>query len=192
MERCVNFAYGSNLHPVRMGRRCPGARLLGCGVLPGWRLAFRKRGQDGSAKGDAVWTGRPEDGLWVAAYALSAVDKARLDYAEGLGRGYREETVRGVVGGAERGGSLYVAEGAAVDGALRPFEWYRAMVAAGAAYHGFPPAYQTAIRSVPAAPDLDGGRAAREWGLVAALEAANRACRPAPGGRGRGQGPGFS
>jgi len=174
MATCVYFAYGSNLHPVRLGKRCPSARLLGVGVLPGWRLAFHKRGRDGSAKGDAVRTGRPEDRLGVAAYELSAEDKIELDALEGLGSGYRQETVRAVVDGVEREGSLYVAERSAVDDTLQPFAWYRAMVAAGAAYHGFPEEFLAEVQAVRAAPDLNPGRAVQQWQLVAEMATGHR------------------
>jgi hypothetical protein len=175
MPTCVYFAYGSNLHPVRLGRRCPSATLLGTGVLPGWELTFHKRGRDGSAKGDASWTGHPGDRLRVAAFELSTADKARLDAVEGLGRGYREGVVRVRVAGVERTGSLYVAEAGAVDETLRPFTWYRAMVVAGAEYHGFPEPYLDRLRAVSPAPDPDVRRSAEQWPLLAEMVAANRA-----------------
>jgi len=38
------FAYGSNMHPAQMAERCPGARAVGQGVLPGWRFLITTRG----------------------------------------------------------------------------------------------------------------------------------------------------
>ena len=35
------FAYGSNMNPIRMAQRCPGAIMLGVGVLRNYRLAER-------------------------------------------------------------------------------------------------------------------------------------------------------
>ena len=35
------FAYGSNMHPARMARRCPGAITVGVGVLRNHRLTER-------------------------------------------------------------------------------------------------------------------------------------------------------
>lgn len=35
------FAYGSNMHPARMARRCPGAVTVGVGVLRNYRLTER-------------------------------------------------------------------------------------------------------------------------------------------------------
>ena len=37
------FAYGSNMDPVQMEERCPGAVALGAAHLPGWRLTFTRR-----------------------------------------------------------------------------------------------------------------------------------------------------
>ncbi|MAI46699.1 MAG: gamma-glutamylcyclotransferase [Hyphomicrobiaceae bacterium TMED74] len=38
------FAYGSNLLPKQMQRRCPGARAVGRGKLDDWQLIFNTRG----------------------------------------------------------------------------------------------------------------------------------------------------
>lgn len=38
------FAYGSNMLPEQMARRCPGARPLGRGSLPHWKYITTKRG----------------------------------------------------------------------------------------------------------------------------------------------------
>ncbi|HUS98383.1 MAG TPA: gamma-glutamylcyclotransferase family protein [Hyphomicrobiaceae bacterium] len=38
------FAYGSNMSPPQMARRCPGARNSGAGVLENWRLIITVRG----------------------------------------------------------------------------------------------------------------------------------------------------
>ena len=35
------FAYGSNMNPYRMAQRCPGANLVGAGLLRNYRLAER-------------------------------------------------------------------------------------------------------------------------------------------------------
>jgi len=176
------FAYGSNLHPVRLGKRCPSAQLVGSGQLSGWRMEFRKRGRDGSAKGDAVWTGRPEDHLWFAAYELRPADKAHLDAVEGVGQGYREEPV--CARGTDLPSFLYVAEAAAVDAGLVPFDWYHAMVVAGATFHGFPQAYLAELQAVPTVFDPDARRSAEQWEVVAEMAAAAAAGPGLPGRQG--------
>jgi gamma-glutamylcyclotransferase len=44
------FAYGSNLDLARMRARAPAVGLIGPALLQGMRLAFDKRGGDGSGK----------------------------------------------------------------------------------------------------------------------------------------------
>ena len=40
MNRTLYFAYGSNLDPTQMRRRCPTSAPAGPATLDGWRLAF--------------------------------------------------------------------------------------------------------------------------------------------------------
>ena len=50
LARIISLAYGSNLHPFRLTHRVPSAKLLGVVSVPGKRLAFHKRSDDGSGK----------------------------------------------------------------------------------------------------------------------------------------------
>ena len=53
-----------------------------------------------------------------------------------------------------------------IDPGLRPFDWYKALVAAGARRHGFPQPYRDAIESVSAQPDSDDARATQNAALI--------------------------
>ena len=59
------FAYGSNLHPPQMARRCPGAMAAGRAILPGWRLILSTKGSanivpdSGSQVHGALWRFMP-------------------------------------------------------------------------------------------------------------------------------------
>ena len=71
------FAYGSNLHPVRLLERVPSAQLVG-GMLS-WsqhRLAFHKKSQDGSSKCNLVHTGEESDEVYGAIYQMDSAHKA--------------------------------------------------------------------------------------------------------------------
>ena len=57
VNRLLYFAYGSNLHPTRLGDRAPSVELVGTAVLEGHALRFHKRGADGSGKCNALATG---------------------------------------------------------------------------------------------------------------------------------------
>jgi len=61
VRRCYYLAYGSILHPLRLGERISSAQLCGVTTLRGYRLAWHKRGADGSGKCDLVRTNREQD-----------------------------------------------------------------------------------------------------------------------------------
>ena len=71
------FAYGSNLWAPRLRTRCPSASFVTTGRLPGWSVAYRKPGADGTAKLDLVPApGRAAHG---AVYEIHDTDAAALD-----------------------------------------------------------------------------------------------------------------
>ncbi len=164
------LAFGSNLHPLRLGERVPSARLRGRIELPGCRLAFHKRGQDGSGKGDLVWTGGSGHRVVGALFAIDAAEKGRLDAAEGAGYRAAPLTVR--LGLETVEAFVYLGNASHIDPELRPFRWYRDLVWAGARFHGAPEAYLAGIAAVPAAADPDPGRRARSEALLARIRAA--------------------
>ncbi len=159
------FAYGSNLHPERMRRRVPSAQPLGCAVLTGHLLRFHKASRkDGSGKCDAHYTGRPQDRVYGAVYSLVAAEKAALDAVEGPGYEVAERVV--ILAGTQRPVFLYRARPEAVQADLQPYDWYHALVVAGARHHGLPEAYVARLAKVTAALDPDPERAALERSLL--------------------------
>jgi gamma-glutamylcyclotransferase (GGCT)/AIG2-like uncharacterized protein YtfP len=79
------FAYGSNLDPAQMQRRCPSARFVAIARLPDHRLAFTRYARD---RGCGTCDGVPEAGkeIWGAVFDISEADLHRMDDSEG----YRE------------------------------------------------------------------------------------------------------
>jgi hypothetical protein len=63
----------------------------------------------------------------------------------------------------------YLAAPAALDDTLRPFDWYRDLVVAGARLLGFPPAYVVRVEIVAVEADPDDARAAEHTQLLARL-----------------------
>jgi hypothetical protein len=90
-------AYGSNMDPAQMLRRCPSSPHIGTGWVPGWRLTFgaEEYGWDG-----ALATLVPEDaaapGVFVALYDLTAADERALDAWEGADQGLYQRVHLGV------------------------------------------------------------------------------------------------
>ena len=158
-------AYGSNLHPVRLTERLPSARLLGTGHLHDWSLRFHKLSKDASGKCSIV---PGDEGVFFAIFDISDGDKLELDRIEGVGGGYAATSLTIPPFG---NCATYIAEALYVDEALRPYDWYREFVLAGADFHGFPDDYVARIASVRAIPDPDAERSAGQWALAQRIRA---------------------
>lgn len=170
MSELIYFAYGSNLHPLRLRRRVPSSRPLGTAVLPDHALRFDKRSvSDGSGKCRiAAQTGSRVHGVL---FSLRADERPNLDAAESLGVGYFLEHIQVLTAQGEPVRAFtYVANPERVDATVQPFCWYRDIVAAGARFHAFPQDYIEAIARRPVWEDPDPERRARQQALV-------RACR---------------
>jgi hypothetical protein len=124
--------------------------------VTGFRLRFHKRSQDGSGKctirpaGDSV--------VYGVVFDVDASEVDALDEAEQRGRGYRRRDVRVDTGAASAEAFAYVAQPAYVDDALLPYEWYHALVLAGAREHELPGAYVARLASVRSYPDPNEAR----------------------------------
>ena len=92
-------AYGSNMDPAQMVRRCPSSPFLGTGWIRGWRLTFgaEEYGWEG-ALATLVPDEAPEQlhpGVYVALYDLTDADETALDAWEGADHGlYRKLHLR--------------------------------------------------------------------------------------------------
>ncbi len=150
----VNYiAYGSNLYPPRLLARIPIVETIGMVELPGWALKFNKLGGDGSGKCNLAE--RASATAFGAVYIIRPPDKLILDRIEGLGRGYRDQWIEiAPIGRCV----FYRATETTIDTRLKPYDWYKGFVLAGARLHGFPQTYVDAIDAVPSQPDPDAAR----------------------------------
>jgi hypothetical protein len=93
-------AYGSNMDPEQMLRRCPSSPHTGTGWIRGWRLTFgaEEYGWDGALATlvpteDDYDSGDP--GVFVALYDLTDADERVLNTWEGADQGlYRRVHLR--------------------------------------------------------------------------------------------------
>lgn len=126
------FAFGSNMLAERLRQRCPSAEVLGPARAHGHRLTFSKRGWlDGSGK--CALVPRHDDFAHGVLYRIAADERTQLDHVEGVGQGYRRFDrfmVRREHDGSDIAAVTYIATHH--DDALVPFDWYRALVLAGA------------------------------------------------------------
>lgn len=147
---------------LRAPTRCPSTEPLAVGMLAGHVLAFRKESDDRSAKCD-IPTGKPEDFVHGFVFRIASSERKQLEQAEGVGKGY-EATVGEIV---TSHGTIpcvtYVAT--RINDRLRPYDWYRDLVLAGALEHDLPDSYVTRIAETPTVPDPMPARTARQEAL---------------------------
>jgi gamma-glutamylcyclotransferase len=163
--RVLYFAYGANVHPGWLRQRVPTAVPLGAAQLPGYRLEFHKRGRDGAGRSNAWRTGAAGDCLHGALYRLAADDLQRLG-AAGAGYHLEELPVRTAAGPVTA--LAWCADLDHIEQGLRPWDWYVALLRAGAALHGLPAPYQHWLASVPVIEDPDRERVARALDVISA------------------------
>jgi gamma-glutamylcyclotransferase len=165
------FAYGSNMSSRRLTApdRAPSATRVAVGYVPGRRLTLDKfSARDRSGKCDCEATGNPADRVYGVVYRIAASERAALDEAEGLHRGYRDEMLAVVAGEVTYRALGYVATDKRPD--LPVFDWYLEHVLAGAAENELPPGYVEAIRRIPTVVDGNRGRAADERARYGSLD----------------------
>ena len=142
-------AYGSNMDPAQMQRRCPSSPFLGTGWVRGWRLTFgaEEYGWEG-ALATVVPDPSPEQlhpGVFVALYDLTPADERELDAWEGADRGlYRKLNLRVHTLGGDVVAYVYALD--AFEGGL-PSARHLGAIADGAEAAGAPTDYVTALRS---------------------------------------------
>ncbi len=162
----VYFAYGSNMHSrrLRASERAPSAVTIGIGFVQGRRLTFDKVSQDGSGKCDIEFTNNPNDRAYGVLFKILSAEKPKLDKAEGVGNGYKEQNIRVVTSNGESVAITYVAT--TKDPTLRPYHWYKALVVAGAVEHGLPNAYVEWLRTFESQADPNTKRRAENEALL--------------------------
>jgi gamma-glutamylcyclotransferase (GGCT)/AIG2-like uncharacterized protein YtfP len=142
-------AYGSNMDPAQMLRRCPSSPHTGTGWVPGWRLTFgaEEYGWEG-AMATLVPDETPEQmhpGVFVALYDLTEADERALDAWEGADSGlYRRVHLRVNTLNGDEVAYVYVLD--AFEGGL-PSARHLGAIADGAEAAGAPTDYVTALRS---------------------------------------------
>lgn len=134
----LHFAFGSNIVPTQMAKRCPGATSLGNAMLDGHRFGIGRQGY-----GTVV----PEPGAIVHGilWALRPEDEAALDVYEGVRHGLYRKVLCHVrtTDGVGHEAMVYVAANPEPGAAVRG---YIERIVAAAAAHGFPAAYLDELR----------------------------------------------
>lgn len=180
MDELLYFAYGSNMATRRLRRRVPSARVIDVATLSGHRLAWHKKGSDGSGKCD-IPAARSEDIVYGVLYAIHPAHKPPLDRAEGLGRSYQQKYVDVWLPARAVSMTALTYYAIRIDPTYVPYDWYRDHVLIGAREHALPEHYVRRIESVPVLPDADERRESAERGVHA--DDGARALPPGKAGR---------
>ena len=146
------FAYGSNMDPVQMRQRCPGAQTAGTAVLRDHRLCF-PRLSDRRGCGVASVEPAVGDEVWGVLYRLDAADLAELDGFEGFGAGrpardnrYNRLAIVVEVEGVPTEAEAYFA--VATENPPAPNAVYLAHLRDGARHHGLPETYRAFLEEL--------------------------------------------
>ena len=141
------FAYGSNMDPVQMARRCPGSRSLGRARLADHRLAFT---YDSVRWGGGVGTVLPVQGeeTWGVLWDLDEDHVESLDRYEQIADDvYRRTEVIVQASDGPCEAMMYVATDRRHR---RPSRRYVRALLRGARAHDFPAHYISALEQVRA------------------------------------------
>jgi hypothetical protein len=156
------FAYGSNMLTQRLRARCPSAVVRQIAWVDNAAISFSKKSQDKSGKATIDFAAGKR--IFGVVFDLADADLLGLDSFEGVGNGYdrKDDFLIQIMGSDEPIKAVtYLANPASIDRALQPFDWYLALVIAGARQHALPPAYVGILESTPARRDPKGKRPSR-------------------------------
>ncbi len=163
------FSYGSNMLVERLLARCPSAKLLGVAKARGYELKFSKKSKDGSGKAMPFATKQAGAVIHGVLFDISKDELKALDRAKRCGYGYDRTpdfSVYLIDEAAPVEVTTYVANAGYIYPGLQPFDWYLALVIAGAQQHDFPTKYIKSLRAVPHFPDKDLKRTADALGII--------------------------
>lgn len=164
MPSFLYFAYGSNMlaERLRAKERCPSARFVARAKADGVTLSFSKRSDDGSGKATLERRDVPPfSPVYGCLYELSAHDMDALDRVEGYPAHYKKFgafTVTRWDTGAIVSAVTYIAQETRIDKTLKPYDWYLALVVAGAKQNQLPKAYIDQLARAVSRDDPDAGR----------------------------------
>jgi hypothetical protein len=159
------FAYGSNLLRERLLERCPGIMYAGRATLPAHRLTFDKASADLSGK----CTFEPAEGESVLGviWRLPVSELGALDASEGQ----EYERLEIEVAQVEDLKKVLTYRARNISPGLKPYDWYLALVTAGASQQGLPHDYVEQLSARPFDVDPNVTRKTRREALEA-LDAA--------------------
>ena len=129
----------------RLVARCSTAKAIGTAFVYDYCIEFSKVSIDGSGK--ATIQSRKHNKQYGVLFEISYSQKEALDRVEGLGVGYEQLALNKVINCSNGVTySAYSYQAIKLNSELKPFDWYLALVIAGAEQHGLPSDYIATLR----------------------------------------------
>lgn len=175
------FAYGSNMlaERIQAPTRCKSATPLGIAYCTGYRICFIKKSRDESGKATLVETGDESDFVPGVLFEIDDTEKDLLDKAEGAnGGGYIPKEDLSVIFNKKIVGDIrtYIAPKDKCDHTLPVYDWYLALVIAGAKQHKLDSNYvQKIIESNKVVKDENNDRDTKKEALQILKDSGNEA-----------------
>ncbi|WP_371228096.1 gamma-glutamylcyclotransferase family protein [Roseovarius sp. 2305UL8-3] len=157
------FAYGSNMLSSRLTARCPSAKVIGLGTAKYWNLEFSKKSIDGSGKATLISTTETSRTTGVL-FEIGASDLNELDRFEGAGY-ERSDKFSIETDDGPLSATTYLASERHSD--MVPYDWYLALIVAGALEHKLNDAHTARLRMATRKPDQNLTRKSRNAALKA-------------------------
>lgn len=152
----------------RLIARCNSARVVGAAVAKNHAIEFTKPSKDKSGKATLIPSVGSDVHTFGALFEIEKVELKALDKAEGAGYGYERHDEFSVMRSSDSDtvkAVTYIANEARAE--LRPFDWYLALVVAGALEHKLGNDHVDNLLAVPYELDADTGRKSRREALAA-------------------------
>lgn len=161
------FAYGSNIKLNRLTKRVPSARKVSNAFLPGYKLICNKVSKDGSAKANIIKTDNLAELVWGVLFSINSNEKTLLDKAEGLGKGYNEDTFTFFdETNTSYTAQIYIADSSSIDNTLLPYDWYKEFIVSGAIQNKLPAEYILQLQSIICIRDHDEERRTKNYSIL--------------------------
>ncbi len=149
-DAALYFAYGSNMEPVQMRRRCPGSAALGPARVRGYGLCFPVTSSGDWAGGVASIEPAADAVVEGVLYRVTDTDLASLDRYEAVAEGmYARGPAEAVTFDGETHDAVTYFADPAFNAASPPSRRYLSALLIGASYHGLSAGYIAKLRSTP-------------------------------------------
>lgn len=167
------FAYGSNMLTEWLLDRCPSAKPIGIAIAANHKLVFEKRSKDKSGKATLICS----EGVHTpgVVFEIAESERGLLDEAEGFkpnkpldpARYGCDDSfqIRIVATDSIVAVTTYLAN--KPEDGLKPYDWYLALVIAGAVQHGLDPDHVKMLRQIDHDIDVEKTRGQRLKALQA-------------------------